>query len=82
MLKKLLIFSLVLLIVEGCSDKKSFRIEGRTESNKGKHISIYRVDVDTPVLIDSVKINSRGSFRMKVEATEPDLWQFISLIYR
>jgi thiol-disulfide isomerase/thioredoxin len=75
MLKKLLIFSLALFIAAGCSDKKSFRIEGRTESNKGKHISIYRVDVDTPVLIDSVKINSRGSFRMKVEATEPDFYQ-------
>jgi hypothetical protein len=75
MLKRLLIFSLALLIVAGCSDKKSFRIEGRTESNKGKHIRIYRVDVDRPVLIDSVKINSRGSFRLKVEASEPDFYQ-------
>jgi hypothetical protein len=75
MLKKLLIFSLALFIAAGCSDKKSFRIEGRSESNKGKHISIYRVDVDTPVLIDSVKISRKGSFRFKVEATEPDFYQ-------
>jgi thiol-disulfide isomerase/thioredoxin len=75
MLKRLLIFSLVLLIAAGCSDKNSFRIDGRTENNKGRHIRIYRVDVDTPVLIDSVKISSKGSFRLRVEATEPDFYQ-------
>jgi hypothetical protein len=75
MLKRLLIFSLCLAIATGCSDKNSFRVEGKTESNKGKHISIYRVDVDTPVLIDSVKISRSGKFRVKAEASEPDFYQ-------
>lgn len=75
MLKRLLIFSLGVLIISGCSDKKNFRIEGRTESNKGKYIRIFRVDVDTPVLIDSVKISGNGLFRLKIEASEPDFYQ-------
>jgi hypothetical protein len=75
MLKRLLIFSLGLLLVTGCSDKRKFSLEGKTESNKGKHISLYRVEVNTPVFIDSVKINRKGIFRLKVEATEPDFYQ-------
>jgi len=70
-----LIFSLGVLILSACSDKKSFTVKGITESNKGKHIGIYRVDVDKPVLIDSVKVNAKGSFSMKVEASEPDFYQ-------
>jgi len=75
MLKILLSLSLLLLIATGCSDRNSFRVEGRTESNEGRYIGIFRVDVDRPVLIDSVKINSRGKFRMKVDASEPDFYQ-------
>jgi peroxiredoxin len=75
MLKKLLIFSLGVLLITGCSDKKSFRINGRSEVNVGKFISIYRIDVNTPVFIDSVKVGSNGSFRIKVNATEPDFYQ-------
>jgi thioredoxin-related protein len=75
MLKNLLILSLGVLLLTGCSDKKNFRVVGRTESNKGKYISIYRVDVDTPVFIDSVKINGKGIFRIKIESSEPDFYE-------
>jgi hypothetical protein len=75
MLRRLLIFSLVLLIVTGCSDNKKFGVEGLSESNKGKSISIYRVDVNTSVFIDSVKINRKGKFSLKVKASEPAFYQ-------
>jgi thiol-disulfide isomerase/thioredoxin len=75
MVKKLLYFSLGLLIISGCSDKNRFTLDGVSEINKGKSINIYRVDVDTPFLIDSARISSKGTFRFRIEATEPDFYQ-------
>ncbi len=40
-----------------------------------EYIYINRVDVDKLVLIDSAKINRKGSFRFRVKAGEPDFYQ-------
>jgi hypothetical protein len=70
------IFLLALVIsISGCKDKNSFYVNGVITANKEKHIYMNRVDVDTPVLIDSAKISKKGAFRFKVRASEADFYQ-------
>jgi len=62
-------------IVAGCKDKNSFYVDGVIEGEAGKYIYINRVDVNTPVLIDSSKINQKGAFRFRVSASETNFYQ-------
>ena len=63
------------LILYGCSDKGSFRIIGNIQNHEDEYVSISRVEVNTPVRIDSAKIRKEGSFRFNIKASEPDFYQ-------
>ena len=41
----------------------------------GKYIYFNRVDVNTPVFMDSAKINRSGKFRFQVRTSDPDFYQ-------
>lgn len=75
-MKRILFLFALVLTFTGCKDKNSFLINGVIEGeNKNKSIYINRVDINTPVLVDSSKISSKGTFRFKVKTTEPDFYQ-------
>jgi peroxiredoxin len=71
------IFFLLLLTLAGvaCKDKNSFIVEGVIKGKTEKTIYLNKVDVNTPVLIDSAKIGKKGSFRFSVKASAPDFYQ-------
>lgn len=70
------IFLLTLVIFfSGCHDKDKFNVDGVIKGESKKHIYLSRVDVDTPILIDSAKISSKGRFRFTVKTTESDFYQ-------
>jgi len=75
MIKRFAVFSVFILLVSGCSDKNVFRIEGSLRSGENKHIYLNRIDVDTPVGIDSARVRNNGTFKFKVKSTEPDFYQ-------
>jgi thiol-disulfide isomerase/thioredoxin len=58
-----------------CKDKNSFTVNGLIQGETQKYIYISRVDVNTPVLIDSAKVNKKGSFNISVKASGPDFYQ-------
>jgi peroxiredoxin len=62
-------------IITSCTDKSIFFVEGVIIGGKGKTIYIKRLDIDTPVLVDSTKIGKNGSFRFKVRSSEVDFYQ-------
>ena len=66
---------MILALLWGCSEKKSFRIEGKLENFKKKHIYVSHIEIDTPVLTDSVRVKRDGSFSLRVGATEPGFYQ-------
>lgn len=66
---------MILLLLWGCSDKKSFRIEGKLQNKDKKYISVSHIEIDTPVLIDSTKVKRNGAFRFRVAASEPGFYQ-------
>jgi peroxiredoxin len=70
------IFLLALVsILSGCNNKGKFTLEGVVTDKEGKYIYISRIDVDTPVLLDSAKVNRKGIFRFKVKVNEPDFYE-------
>jgi len=75
MMKRIVVFPIFVLLMAGCSDKNGFRIEGKIRNSEKKHIYLNRIDIDTPVRIDSTKIRINGTFKFKVKASEPDFYQ-------
>ena len=74
-MKRILFLLTLAYIAAGCKDKSSFSVDGVIKGEAGKYIYINRVDVNTPVLIDSSKINKKGAFRFRVRASEIDFYQ-------
>ncbi len=74
-MKRILFVLSLVILFSGCKDNTKFTVDGVIKDTKEKYILINRLDVDTPVLIDSAKINRKGMFRLKVKASGPDFYQ-------
>lgn len=74
-MKRTLFLLALISILSGCKDKGKFTFDGVLKGKEEKYIYISRIDVDTPVLIDSAKINRKGEFRFKVKVSEPDFYE-------
>jgi peroxiredoxin len=75
LMKQTFFLLLLALTAAGCNNKKSFTVYGVIKDKTDKYIYINKVDVNTPVLIDSAKISRRGKFHFSVMAKEPDFYQ-------
>jgi len=74
-MKRIIIFISLVIIFSGCNEKSKFSINGVIKKTTKKYIYLSRIDVNTPVFIDSVKINSKGKFSVKIKAAEADFYQ-------
>ena len=74
-MKRIFIFLAFILAVSSCKEKGTFSITGVINGDPGKYIYLNRVEINTPVFLDSAKINKSGKFRFKVRASEPDFYQ-------
>jgi hypothetical protein len=74
-MKRTLFLLTLIILFSGCHNKSKFYINGVIKGETQKYIHLSRLDVDTPVLIDSVKIRSKGRFRFVVKASETDFYQ-------
>jgi peroxiredoxin len=74
-MKRIIIFISLVIIFSGCNEKSKFSINGVIKETTKKYIYLSRIDVNTPVFIDSVKIRSKGKFSIKIKATEADFYQ-------
>jgi hypothetical protein len=73
---KRIVFLLTLVIFfTGCHNKAKFSVDGIIKGKTQKYIHLSRLDVDTPILIDSAKISRKGHFHFNVKATESDFYQ-------
>jgi hypothetical protein len=75
MLRRFAAFSISLLLLAGCADKNSVRIDGNYRNNEHKMIYLNRIDVDTYVRVDSANIRNNGNFRFRFNTPEPDFYQ-------
>jgi hypothetical protein len=74
-MKRFSAFSVLLLLLTGCSVKNSIRIDGVYKNKDQKMIYLDRIDVDTYVRLDSAKIRKNGNFSFKIKADEPAFYQ-------
>jgi len=74
-MKRIIIFISLVIIFSGCNEKSKLSINGVIKETTRKYIYLSRIDVNTPVFIDSVKINSKGKFSVKIKAAEADFYQ-------
>jgi peroxiredoxin len=63
------------MIFTGCRNKEAFSVKGTIKGTTKKVIYLNRLDVSTPILLDSAKISKKGSFSFKVNAKQPDFYQ-------
>jgi thiol-disulfide isomerase/thioredoxin len=75
LMKRILFLLALVLILSACNDKSSFRVNGIINGEKKKYVYVHRVEVDTPVLIDSSKVSKSGRFSFRIKATEADFYQ-------
>jgi hypothetical protein len=73
-MKRYLYLIILVIIYSGCKEKNSFRVTGNISGNTTKSIYFSRLELDTPILIDSAKIGKNGSFKIKILATGPDFY--------
>jgi len=74
-MKRILYLLALVFIFSGCKDKGKFTVSGVIKDSNEKYIYLNQIEVNTPVLIDSIKISKKGSFRIKVKTTGADFYQ-------
>jgi thiol-disulfide isomerase/thioredoxin len=75
MMKRFAAFSISVILLAGCADKNSIRIDGNLNNKDHEKIYLSRIDVDNPVRIDSAGIKNNGNFRFRIKAAEPEFYQ-------
>jgi hypothetical protein len=73
--KRLLVLLIPVVIAAGCRNNSVFTVDGSLKDKNHNYVYISKVDINTPVLIDSSKISGKGLFRFKIKATETDFYQ-------
>jgi thiol-disulfide isomerase/thioredoxin len=74
-MRRIIILLTLILTLAGCREKGTFSVNGVINGDPGKYIHIYKIDINTPIFIDSSKISKKGKFSLKVKATEADFYQ-------
>lgn len=75
-MKKTLVLLLPLVLLAGCHKKSSFKITGSMNNPETGTLFLKKVNINSPVVIDSVKIKDNGRFSFKrIKSTEPDYFQ-------
>ena len=74
-MKRILSLLALILIFSACQDKSKFSVTGVIKGETKNQIYISRLDVDTPIFIDSAKINSKGEFNFRIKSSDVDFYQ-------
>lgn len=69
------LFAVAVIALSACRNNSTFVVKGLVKGEKKDYIRISRVDVDTPIIIDSAKVSKGGSFKFKIKADIPDFYQ-------
>ena len=75
MVKKTLILFCMVAALSACQSRNSITVKGTLEKPVREYVKLWRVDVNVSNLIDSAKVKSNGSFRLKIDAKSPEFYQ-------
>jgi len=74
-MKRIAFLLALVLIFSGCNDKNKITITGVIKDTKEKYVYLNRLEVDTPILLDSAKISKDGKFKFREKAEIADFYQ-------
>jgi thiol-disulfide isomerase/thioredoxin len=74
MKRTLLLLSIVVLAFSACKNN-SIIIKGTFKEGKKKTIQLNKLDLNSPVFMDSAKLDSKGNFRLRIKANEAEFYQ-------
>jgi peroxiredoxin len=74
-MKRIASLFLFVLILTGCTDKNTIRINGNFKTKDYKQVYLGRIDVDTYIKLDSAKIRSNGNFSFKLKGSDPEFYE-------
>lgn len=84
---RIILILLIPIFIVGCNKNEYLKIHGILPDAEGKYLVLENIEINTPIVLDSVKIKKSGQFEFKVPAREPDFYQlrlskgdFISLL--
>jgi peroxiredoxin len=87
MMKKILVIIIPALILAGCSSKDSFTVSGHISDPQKNSVVLKKLEVDRLIFVDSARLSSSGSFKIRVKTGATDFYQlgysdtdFITLI--
>ncbi len=85
-MKKILFF-LIPVLIAGCNKQETIKIHGTVPDAEGKYLVLEKIEINTPISLDSVKIKKSGNFKLEIPVSEPDFYQlsfsnrnFVSLL--
>lgn len=74
-MKRLLFIAIGVLALAGCTQKKTFTVEGTVEGAADKTLCLYHKSLGGAVLMDSLRLDAEGAFSFEGEAPEaPDFY--------
>ena len=74
-MKRLLFIAIGVLALAGCTQKKTFTVEGTVEGAADKTLCLYHKTLGGAVLMDSLRLDAEGAFSFEGEAPEaPDFY--------
>ncbi len=74
-MKRILFILALVVVFSGCKDKSKFSVKGLIKGETKEHIYLSRLDVNTPIFVDSARINKKGEFNFRVKTAETDFYQ-------
>jgi hypothetical protein len=73
-MKKTLYFLIVLSVTFACGKKTNFTISGQLDGGAGKTVYFNKIVVNSPIHVDSIKLDNNGKFEFKGRASSPTFY--------
>ena len=73
-MKKLFFAVTILFLLYSCGEKTNFSVSGNINGASGKMIYLNELKVSSQVPVDSAKVDNKGQFELKGNATEPTFY--------
>lgn len=73
-MKKIILALAAALSLFSCGPKNSFTISGQIEGGEGKTLYLNRLQLNSQVPIDSVKLDKKGEFKLKGVTSDPTFY--------
>lgn len=73
-MKKLTIIAVAIVLLNSCGEKSNFSITGNIEGGEGKILYLNELLVSSQKVMDSVKIDKKGNFKIKSSTSIPTFY--------